>query len=106
MSDSRTAQTLLDNTAPSAVFLGDGAYDSDALRIYLMDRGTVAAIPSHPRRAIPIPCDEDAYKGRNVVERAFSHLKDWRRIATRYDKLKETFQAAVAIAIICIWWAN
>ncbi|MBP1886327.1 transposase, partial [Sinorhizobium mexicanum] len=47
-----------------------------------------------------------AYRQRNVIERMFCRLKDWRRIATRYDKLATTFQAAVHIAAIIIWWTN
>ncbi|MBC4018446.1 transposase, partial [Siccirubricoccus deserti] len=45
------------------------------------------------------------YKLRNTIERAFSHLKDWRRVATRYDKLARNFQAGIAIAAIILWWA-
>jgi transposase len=44
------------------------------------------------------------YKQRNVVERCFSHLKDWRRVATRYDKLVQNFAASVTLVAILIWW--
>ncbi|WP_192812912.1 transposase, partial [Rhizorhabdus wittichii] len=50
------------------------------------------------------PVRPEAYKLRNLIERAFCFLKDWRRIATRYDKLAVNFEAAVAIAATILWW--
>ena len=50
------------------------------------------------------PFDADIYKRRNLIERMFCRLKDWRRITTRYDKLAANFAAAVAIATIVLWW--
>ncbi|WP_290688621.1 MULTISPECIES: transposase [unclassified Haematobacter] len=55
-------------------------------------------------RKAPIPQDAEAYGGRNLIERAFCRLKDWRRVDTRYDKLAINFASAVAIAAIVIWW--
>lgn len=52
----------------------------------------------------PIPHDATAYIGRNLIERAFWRLKDWRQIATRYDKLAVNFAAAIAIAAVILWW--
>ncbi|MBY5418887.1 transposase [Rhizobium leguminosarum] len=49
--------------------------------------------------------DPIAYKRRNIIERTFCRLKDWRRIATRYDKLMINFEATVYIAALVIWWA-
>ena len=66
-------------------------------------RITEAVIPSTRSRKAPIPCDAEAYKARNLIERVFCRLKDWRRIATRYDKLANNFASAVAIAAIIIW---
>jgi transposase len=62
-----------------------------------------ACIPNNPTRKRPHPFDEDAYRHRNLIERMFCRLKDWRRIATRYDKLASSFAAAVAIAAVIIW---
>jgi putative transposase len=56
--------------------------------------------PKNPTRKRKDPCDRHAYRLRNTIERTFSRLKDWRRIATRYDKLAQNFRAAVAIASI------
>ena len=51
------------------------------------------------------PFDRDAYRRRNLVERMFCRLKDWRRIATRYDKLARNFLSAATLAATIIWWA-
>ena len=90
---------------PAKSLLGDAAYDSDAFRQFLADRGTTPVIKQNPSRKQLHPFDEDAYKGRNIIERAFSHLKDWRRVATRYDKLARNFRATVILASIMRWWA-
>ncbi len=85
--------------------LGDTAYDGDRFRTFLIARGTVPVIRPNPTRKNQPPFDEASYKRRNVVERAFSHLKDWRRTATRYDKLARNFQASVSLAAVVIWWS-
>jgi putative transposase len=82
----------------------DAAYDSDRLRGFLIERGTQPVIPNNPRRKHLHPFDAEAYKLRNLIERMFGRLKDWRRIATRYDKLAANFAAAVALAAIVTWW--
>jgi putative transposase len=82
----------------------DAAYDSDALRQLLIARGTLPVIPNHPTRKRRHPFDPLAYRLRNLIERAFCRLKDWRRIATRYDKLAVNYAAAVSIAIFVTWW--
>lgn len=87
-----------------ALCLADTAYDSDALRGMLIDRGTLPVIPNNPTRKRKHPFDRNAYRLRNVIERTFSRMKDWRRIATRYDKLARNFAAAAAIAAIVIYW--
>ena len=84
--------------------LADAAYDSDALRAMLIDRGTLPVIPNNPTRKRKHPFDRQAYRLRNVIERTFSRIKDWRRIATRYDKLAQNFAAAAALAAIVIYW--
>jgi len=84
--------------------IGDRAYDSDALRRQLLARGMRPVIPNAPYRKRLHPFDAEAYKRRNLVERAFCRLKDFRRIATRYDKLACTYAAAVCLAAIVTWW--
>jgi putative transposase len=75
-------------------------YDSNNFRAFLAGRGSTPVIKPNPTRKNPPPFDQLSYKGRNVIERAFCHLKDWRRVATRYDKLARNFQATVALAVI------
>lgn len=84
--------------------LADTAYDSDALRRFLLDRGTLPVIPNNPTRKRLHLFDDTAYRQRNLIERLFCRLKDRRRIATRYDKLATNFAAAIAIATIVLWW--
>ena len=61
-------------------------------------------IPNNPTRKRLHPFDAQAYRRRNVIERTFSRLKDFRRVATRYDKLADTYAATVYLAAIVIWW--
>ena len=81
-------------------------YDALKLRQDLAFRGTASVIPTNPTRKKTWPIDLETYKERNLVERAFNRLKDFRRIATRSDKLARNFAAAIAIAAIIIWWAD
>lgn len=95
---------LLGPLPPACLCAADTAYDSDGLRQFLIERDTQPVIPNNPTRKRFHPFDPEAYKLRNLIERMFCRLKDWRRIATRYDKLASTFAAAVALAAIVIWW--
>jgi putative transposase len=79
-------------------------YDSDGLRRFLLERDTVPVIPNNPTRKRLHPFDKTAYRQRNLIERMFCRLKDWRRIGTRYDKLAANFAAAVMLAAVIIWW--
>ena len=100
----RAAGALLSPLPAARLCIADTAYDSNGLRRFLIARGTTPVIPNNPTRKHFHPFDAQAYKQRNRVERMFCRLKDWRRIATRYDKLARNFAAAVAIAAIIIWW--
>lgn len=86
--------------------LADRAYDARKLREALTARGTDAVIPPLPIRKKPYPFDPIAYRNRNLIERMFCRIKDFRRIATRYDKLARNFLAAVQIAASIIWWTS
>ena len=101
--DAPVAPDLIGVLAPR-LCLADAAYDSDAFRGVLLKRGTTPVIPNNPTRRRHHPFDRQAYRMRNVIERTFGRLKDWRRIATRYDKLAQNYSAAVAIAAIVIYW--
>ena len=104
LGDVRVATALISAVPPGRSLAGDAAYDSDGLRRFLLERGTTSVIPNNPTRKLTHPFDEAAYRQRNLIERMFCRLKDWRRIATRYDKLASSFAAAVAIAAVIIWW--
>jgi transposase len=69
-------------------------------------RGTASVIPTNPSHKHKWPINLETYKQRNVIERMFSRLKDFRRIATRYDKLARNFASAIALAAVIVWWAD
>ena len=98
------APELVGRLPPARILLADAAYDSNAFRASLAARGTLPVIEANPGRKRPVPFDEGAYKLRNLIERAFCRIKDWRRVATRYDKLARNYAAGVQIAIIVLWW--
>jgi transposase len=83
--------------------VGDKGYSSRRVRTYLHRRGIKAVIPrrmdQHPRKDF----DKDAYRERNCVERAINRLKQWRRVATRYEKTVASYAAMVTIATIRMW---
>ena len=89
---------------PACLCAADAAYDSGGLRLFLQERGTQPVIPNNPTRKNLQPFDPELYKLRNLIERMFCRLKDWRRIATRYDKLATNFGAAITLAAIVNWW--
>ena len=104
LGDARAAIDLIATVEPSGSLAADTAYDSDAIRHFLIGRGTRPVIPNNPTRKRHHPFDAHAYKRRNLIERMFCRLKDFRRIATRYDKLAANYTAAVHLAAIVIWW--
>jgi transposase len=89
---------------PSAELVADKGYDSRALREWLEARGTTPVIPPRSYRKVQYAYDRIVYRQRNIVERMFCRLKDWRRIATRYDRKLSIFFSAVALAAAVIWW--
>lgn len=100
----RAALALLAPLPPAALCAADTAYDSNGLRQFLTERGTLPVIPNNPTRKRPHPFNPRLYRERNLIERMFCRLKDWRRIATRYDKLAAVFTASVHLAAIVMWW--
>ena len=98
------APELLSEAGPVERLIADKAYDTNRLRSLLAERGVGAVIPSSARRKPLIPYDRVAYRQRNLVERMFARLKDFRRIATRYDKLAGNFLAGLTLAAAITWW--
>ena len=93
---------VLDEVEPEAL-LADKGYDSDALVTTLEQRGITPVIPPKANRKEPRKTDFALYRERNLVERFFCKLKQYRAIATRYDKLANTFLAAVALICVLFW---
>ena len=94
---------MLDRLAPRAIVLGDKAYDAGSIRDLIEAQGAVPNIPAKSNRKWK-PCfSKTLYRQRNLVERFFSKLKHFRRIATRYDKLAENFLAMVQLASMRLW---
>ena len=89
---------------PSAELVADKGYDSQTLREWLKARGTQPVIPPRKNRKIQYEYDKVIYKQRNVIERMVCRLKDWRRIATRFDRNITSFMGAIALAAAVIWW--
>ena len=87
-----------------AKLIADKGYDTDAFRSYLREQGIKPVIPGKSNRKTRIRHDKEAYKARNVVERCFCRLKDWRRIATRYDKLARNFLSALCFVAMLAYW--
>lgn len=96
---------MLSAALPNARYLlGDKAYDADHWRDYLTSRHIQPVIPNKSNRKQPRPFNNARYKGRNVIERMFGRLKDFPRVATRYDKNANNFLAALCLAaLICYW---
>ena len=106
VADIAMAAELILAARPSASLLADRVYDGDALRRFLIERGTTPVIPNKRNRVRLHAFDEQGYKLRNAVERAFCRLKDFRAIATRYDKLARNFLAGVCLAAALCFWAK
>lgn len=85
------------------LFLADKGYDGDSVREELLIHGIKPVIPPKSNRKDPPSCDFKAYKDRNRIERMFNRLKQFRRIATRYDKTKISFAAFLALAAVRVW---
>ena len=99
------AVPLLSAVTPPKRLIGDKAYDADSLRRWLKAQCIKAIIPSTATRTVPYPLDRAAYRRRNLIERLFCRLKNWRRIATRYDRLARNYLAALALVALISEWA-
>jgi transposase len=106
VADITAAAPLLHDTAPSLWLIGDKGYDADHLRALLDRRGTIAVIPNKTNRKRLFPFDAERYKWRNVIERTNCRLKEFRAIATRYDKLARNFLAGLCLVTALIYWCD
>ena len=102
-SDMAAVPQLLEGLPVPAAVVADRGYDSNAILDLITRSGAQAAIPSCIRRVVKRSIDPAIYRQRNLVERFFCKLKQFRRVATRFDKLARNFLAAVLIASTRLW---
>lgn len=104
VADISMALPLLQAVVPPKRLIADKAYDAQSLRDWLKSRKVIATIPSTASRTVPYKHSRIAYRRRNRIERLFGHLKNWRRVATRYDRLSCNYLAAVALVSCVVAW--
>ena len=102
--DCPVAERLICRVRPPKRMLGDRAYDSAELRAELHERGSTPVIPNKSNRIKPFSFNKRLYRLRWRIESAFNRLKDFRRIATRYDRLAQNYLASVCLAAALVWW--
>ena len=103
MNDQKGANILAPLLPKARELIAGRGYDSTPFRAALAERGIAACIPPKKNRKAPIPYDKTLYRQRHRIEIAFGRLKDWRRIATRYDRCATTFFGAITLAVIVIF---
>lgn len=104
--DGPPAPHLISRTRVARKLRGDKAYDGAELRQWLKGRRTRAVVPNRSNREQPFSFDRKSYKQRHRIENAFCRLKDFRRIATRYDKRADIFLSAICLAAAITWWTT
>jgi transposase len=102
VSDYTGAAALLGSLPSVEWLLGDRGCDADWIREALQDKGITACIPGRKSRSKLVRCDKRRYNRRNRIEIMFGRLKDWRRVATRYDSCPKVFLSAIALAATVI----
>jgi len=100
--DMARAHELIDGLVATAT-IGDKSYDADPLEAKIIEQGGQVVIPPRRHRKTPRAYDKELYKQRNRIERFFNKLKQFRRVATRYDKLLANFMGFVKLAAIAAW---
>ena len=100
--DAPQAAALIEGLAAEVV-MADTAYDADHLRQAIAAKGALAVIPNNPSRALKYPLDKHLYAQRHLVECCFSKLKQFRRVATRFEKTARNYLAVVTLAAIILW---
>ncbi len=100
--DAPQATALIEGLAAEVV-MADAAYDADHLRQAIAAKGGLAVIPNNPSRTIKYPLDKHLYAQRHLIECCFSKLKQFRRVATRFEKTARNFLAIVTLAATILW---
>ena len=106
VSDYKGAAELLGDLPEAKELLADRGYDANWFRDALQEKGITPCIPSKRNRKEQIDYDKNLYKQRHKIEIMFGRLKDWRRIAMRYDRCAHTFFSAICIAASVIFYLN
>ena len=104
MSDHKAASLIYSVLPAAEALIADKGYDSDAFREALAKRGITPCIPPRGGRRLPATYCKTLYRLRHRVENMFAKLKDWRRLALRYDRCAHTFFSAICIAATVIFW--
>ena len=104
VSDIKAAPALIKRAGRMRYLLGDKGYDADHLRRSLREAGTTPVIPGRRNRKRAIRYDKKRYRDRHLIENAFCRIKDFRRVATRYDKLAANFLSGVALVTAFAFW--
>ena len=100
--DAPQAGHLIDGM-PAEFVIADTAYDADHFRRAIAAKGALAVIPNNPSRSRKHPLDAHLYAQRHLVECCFSKLKQFRRVATRFEKTAANYLAVVTIAAAVLW---
>ncbi|QFU09266.1 Transposase DDE domain protein [Palleronia sp. THAF1] len=103
-SDYTGARALLSSLPDADWLLGDRGYDADWFREDLINKKIKPCIPGRKSRDTPVKYDKRRYRKRNRIEIMSGRLKDWRRVATRYDRSPTVFLSAIALAAAVIFW--
>ena len=105
VSDDTGDASLAGQPAPGAMAaVGDRGYDADGFRDALEVKGITPCVPGRKTRTEPVRYEKRRYKRRNRIEIMFGRLKDWRRVATRYDRCPAVFHSAIALAATVLLW--
>ena len=104
VSDYSSARTLLPDLPAARFLLADKGCDANWFRDGLIGKGIWPCIPSKKNRKHRVRFNKTMYKQRHKVENMFGRLKDWHRIATKYDRCAHTFFSAICVAATVIWW--
>lgn len=100
--DAPQAEALIEGL-PARAVMADTAYDADYLRQAIAEKGALAVIPNNPSRATKHKLDKHLYAQRHLIECCFSKLKQFRRVATRFEKTARNYLAVVTLAAIVLW---
>ncbi len=100
--DAPQAEAFIDKL-PAEFVMADAAYDSDRVRQAIAAKGALAVIPNNPSRARKYPLDKHLYAQRHLIECCFAKLKQFRRVATRFEKTARNYFAVITLAAIVLW---